>query len=723
MFTLLQPFWLDLMPSISPFPFWPGLAKAGYVAVCLVNVITAAVLFPREADLSCQMKRQHFELVVDRLSFLCLQLASCGAGCAAAFLGKRAGTSNHGRTVCAIGIINWIESLVASMTLSLDALHCRWVGLPEAFDVVILCCLLVLFGVCVSTVNVAMGHRLECLEQTSQRHFCFCCLAPLRAVALGTSTIFVVVSWFVDSKWRKTEGSFIEMVTELVNFAWGCHLVIGTLAISAIARALGMLHGLLRRANVRDMPVSARSHLVRARRIVALQVVGLSFSLLLTTVALPAMLTSCLLYTSVFQATGLRRVDSVWLYVGLFETGCHGFNLSRASMGVLLQAADLLGNAIALLLLSGSHRVVSEKNKSSCTCPSAAADEHEPRTLPVESEWGAEWKAKVEDLSFRGMTLRSLLDFYQEHLCAMPDWRYVPAEHKTRDVVRGSIIPLTSTGECAYAASDLNMDGARRPHVMVTHSWGNCFRDLLAAIISDALKESSFALATNLLAEDPAFLHEILAGCSCLDDTYWICAFAVNQHMSICHSNPYDRDPLTNELHRVCHCSCVNIIDPDGRSSSSEINKFDDMMYHLAKVGGCRQVIAVDQSFDLFQRAWCVAEIAEAKRLRLNQVLKLKSRATVMQHAHALENLDVRSMSASSETDKELILNKIAQTSRIDQFNKELRLLVLDPKSGLLASWHAMDSLQQIVEAGRLIRWGLADAGTGKVWKAWETHE
>ena len=111
MFTLLQPFWLDLMPLISPFPFWPGWAKAGYVAVCFVNVITAAVLFPREADLSCQEKRQHFELVVDRLSFLCLQLASCGAGCAAAFLGKRAGTSSHGRTVCAIGIINWIEIL------------------------------------------------------------------------------------------------------------------------------------------------------------------------------------------------------------------------------------------------------------------------------------------------------------------------------------------------------------------------------------------------------------------------------------------------------------------------------------------------------------------------------------------------------------------------------------------------------------------------------------
>ncbi|CAE7246064.1 BMY1 [Symbiodinium sp. CCMP2456] len=701
-----------------------GWHKAGYVAVCLVNVIAAAVLFHREADLNCHAKLHSPN--VKNYSFWCLQLASCGAGCAAVFLGKRAGASDQGRTACAIGIINWLESLVASMALSLKTLHCRWPGLPEAFDPIILCSLLVLFGACAFAINVAIRHRLKCLQQTSQRHCCFCCLSSLRAVAFGAPTAFVVVSWLVGSKLGKTEGSFIQMVVELVQLAWGCRLVMGALAVGAFARAFWLLHGVLRLADVSDMPATARSHLIRARRLVALQVVGLSFSLVLTALAFPAILTSCLLYTSVFQMTARHRFD-LWFSIGRFEAGFSsepmGGPIYRPSMLVLLQAADVLANAIATLLLSGSHRVVSESRKSSCTCPSAVADEHDPKTLAVESEWGPEWKAKVEELSLRGMTLCSLLDFYQEHLCAMPDWQYVPAEHKTRDVVRRSIIPLTSTGECAYAASALNRDGARRPHVMVTHSWGNCFRDLLAAIISDALKENSFGLAANLLEEDPAFLREILASCSCLDDTYWICAFAVNQHMSICHSNPYDRDPLTNELHRVCHCSCVNIIDPDGRSSSSEINKFDDMMYHLSSVGGCRQVIAVDQACDLFQRAWCVAEIAEAKRLRLNQVLKLKSRATVRQHEHALQNLDVRSMNASSETDKALILNKIAQTNRIDQFNKELQLLILDPKTGLLASWHAMDSLQQIAEAGRLIRWGLADAGTGKVWKAWETHE
>ena len=123
---------------------------------------------------------------------------------------------------------------------------------------------------------------------------------------------------------------------------------------------------------------------------------------------------------------------------------------------------------------------------------------------------------------------------------------------------------------------------------------------------------------------------------------------------------------------------------------------------------------------ELFHRAWCVAEIAEAKRLDMTQSLQLLSKATMQQRARTLENLDVRSMEASSEKDKELILGKIED---VEEFNAELQALIFDPKSGLVASWNAMDSLQQVGEVGRLIRWGLADAGTGKVWKAWEAHE
>ena len=384
----------------------------------------------------------------------------------------------------------------------------------------------------------------------------------------------------------------------------------------------------------------------------------------------------------------------------------------------LIQAFDALGNAVAVLLLSGSHRMAKvERSQGSHRSWKVEKPEHSRNQQTSHED--VNWTRKVEELSMRGMTLRSLLQFYQENLPSMPDWKYAPREHKTRDVVRRAIIPLTSREECAFSVSAFNKDGPKRAQVMVTHNWGNSFSDLLAAVLSDALQECSFSLPAELLQEDCAFLQDLLAKMGRLDETYWICAFAVNQHISICHSNPYDRDPFTNQLHPVCHCNSTNIIDSDGRSASSEINKFDDMMRLLATTGGCRQVIAVDKSLDLFRRAWCVAEIAEAKRLQMDQSLKLWSKATLQERARTLENLDVRDMRASSEKDKELILGKIQD---VDDFNAKLQVLIFDPKSGLVATWNAMDSLQQIGEVGRLIRWGLADAGSGKVWKAWDGH-
>ncbi|OLQ01020.1 hypothetical protein AK812_SmicGene16254 [Symbiodinium microadriaticum] len=234
---------------------------------------------------------------------------------------------------------------------------------------------------------------------------------------------------------------------------------------------------------------------------------------------------------------------------------------------------------------------------------------------------------------------------------------------------------------------------------MVTHNWGNSFGDLLAAVLSDALQECSFTLPAQLLQEDCTFLQDLLAKMGCLDVTYWVCAFAVNQHISICHSNPYDRDPFTNELHPVCHCGSTNIVDPDGRSAASEINKFDDMMCLLAKTGGCRQVIAVDKSLDLFSGV-LLGIWTFAKRLQMEQSLKLSSKAVLQERARTLENLDVRNMRASSDKDKELILGKIKD---INDFNAKLQVLIFDPKAGLVATWHAMDSLQQIGKVCELL--------------------
>lgn len=394
----------------------------------------------------------------------------------------------------------------------------------------------------------------------------------------------------------------------LATLAACISMVASMVAARSLTKSFIDLQRVLHLAELKDAPVAVRSSLRRAQNFAALQVIGVCFSIVLTILVVPFVV-----FGTASSSLSLNRE---------FQAAC-----------VFMQALDFLGNAVAVLILSGSHRLKKADQSRYQGCqplPCLACPKQSRPAQVKDTDWSPTWKAKVEDLSLRGMTLRSLLHFYQD-LPAIQDWRYAAKDHKTRDVVRRVIIPLTSREECSYATSALNGDCSRRAQVMVTHSWSNSFNDLLAAVVSDAFRECSFRMAAQLLEDDCFFLSEILGKSGRLDDTYWICAFAVNQHSSICHSNPYDRDPCTHELHPVCTCSCVNILDPDGCSTSSEINKFDDMMYHLATTGTCRQIIAVDKSLELFHRAWCMAEIAEAKRLDMTQSLQLSSKGTIQQ--------------------------------------------------------------------------------------------
>lgn len=90
------------------------------------------------------------------------------------------------------------------------------------------------------------------------------------------------------------------------------------------------------------------------------------------------------------------------------------------------------------------------------------------------------------------------------------------------------------------------------PKKMVTHNWSNLFRDLVATVIADALGEHAFEFVAELLCDKHGvkLLQETLRVHGCLEQTYWICAFAVNQHAGICGANPNgDIDPVTKIPH------------------------------------------------------------------------------------------------------------------------------------------------------------------------------
>ena len=81
-------------------------------------------------------------------------------------------------------------------------------------------------------------------------------------------------------------------------------------------------------------------------------------------------------------------------------------------------------------------------------------------------------------------------------------------------------------------------------------------------------------------------------------------------------------------------------------------------------------MIAVDREFVLFKRAWCVAEIAEARKSNTHAFLKVASSKSIDDHYEStIEHLDLRECTAYREQDKKDILRKIEKHTNIERFN------------------------------------------------------
>eukprot|EP00930_Biecheleria_cincta_P005639 TRINITY_DN106572_c0_g1_i1.p1 TRINITY_DN106572_c0_g1~~TRINITY_DN106572_c0_g1_i1.p1 ORF type:complete len:501 (+),score=87.65 TRINITY_DN106572_c0_g1_i1:144-1505(+) len=385
------------------------------------------------------------------------------------------------------------------------------------------------------------------------------------------------------------------------------------------------------------------------------------------------------------------------------------------------------------------------------------------------------WREKTIELAGRGITVRSLLDFY-DLLGTSVFLHYDPAKSLTNDVVRQAILPLSrrklrspeeaKTQEAAadchrpveekeqsaekdsresakeaklnsnmqedapalvrgktgliprsmshmmhrvssrpcpdeledfvddyalHAKSD-DMEGVayavitsggipRYPGKMVTHNWGNLFVHLLAAVCADALGLPTFEAAAAMLeARQTEELRRRLEKAGKLDYCYWVCAFCVNQHCSICHVNFAPTDS-----HGVPIVSCTCKVPKHASGSLSEMNKFDDMMAYLKLVNWRRarltgsgdvfgQVVAVDSRFLVLTRVWCVAELLEAYKLVLPQDLKIHSESSRASAIQNLKSLDVRQAQASYPADKDFVLAKVED---FDSFNNQVRGLVV----------------------------------------------
>ncbi len=71
------------------------------------------------------------------------------------------------------------------------------------------------------------------------------------------------------------------------------------------------------------------------------------------------------------------------------------------------------------------------------------------------------------------------------------------------------------------------------------------------------------------------------------------------------------------------------------------------------------QVIAIDANYMIFNRAWCIAELAAASAAGMPQQLKVLSFEGFKNHHSDLRGLRIQDMEASYAPDREAILRKI----------------------------------------------------------------
>lgn len=375
----------------------------------------------------------------------------------------------------------------------------------------------------------------------------------------------------------------------------------------------------------------------------------------------------------------------------------------------LLYDLDSLARCIGALILCG----VVDRHSFASKAQVDAEEMRERRQTAVATRFNSlrgghrEWWAKVEELSQRGVTLEALLHFYRG-LGVDYMTNFNPDVHTTKDVVRAAIIPLSAERACAMA--QVMMGGEKvLPKNMVTHNWSNLFKFLVAGIVADALGSADFGIVADFLSWDIDLLLGMLGRKGKLQETYWICAFSISQHDSICGSNPYsDVDPVSRAVHKTCPCNkrkyfnTDGTLDPEGRSVECELNKFDDVMALLAASNPYfSQIICVDGSFDLFTRAWCIAEIAEAFYLGMRQRVQVLSRKRAEKHEPMLRALRVEDMQASRREDVEQILAKIPDKAK---FNSKLQEMLFG-HTGLLNLWAQLDGKQRLTSIGWWLRW------------------
>ena len=201
----------------------------------------------------------------------------------------------------------------------------------------------------------------------------------------------------------------------------------------------------------------------------------------------------------------------------------------------------------------------------------------------------------AERLANNGFTLRQLLDFWLENAnprrsegTSFECTGQINFKTTTNEVVKTILIPQ-SAGKGAYM--NVMKGGKHKADVLVSHWWGARFYDDILCIAQHATGLSGYFLeffVNNDLQHDEDALEELGVHSDVFEKTYWMCIFAVDEHISICgecwgchkalgdkwEAAHYRADPcLVCGKAKYNPCSCGSVKYPTGHPLS-EVDKF-----------------------------------------------------------------------------------------------------------------------------------------------------
>jgi len=282
----------------------------------------------------------------------------------------------------------------------------------------------------------------------------------------------------------------------------------------------------------------------------------------------------------------------------------------------------------------------------------------------------------AERLASKSFSVRQLIEFYGKY----ESTGKITPDTKTWKVVRDIVIPETSEQKCCYM--DVMPGGTRPPGKLVSHWWGANFRDTVFCVLEDATGLSGIELE--------ATFAERSFDSDALDANYWLCIFAVNQHVSICGacdcgSTDYAKNPCSCGLEKLNPCGCGSQKRQSG-DPLCELDKFDDVMGRMQSI-----VVALDPDLATVSRVWCVAEIGEAvhRQKPINFVGRLSEK-----YMDGLKEIkSVVDCDSTVASDKDRILRKIKDSVGFQRFDQTVSRLVLGGVQELAlrqAAWDGM---------------------------------